>query len=419
MSDLGETYKERYPDLERAMEKLRSILREIETTIEDKTLVRAQISGFRIKEFPSLERKARKNEWKDNEALTHCPDLIGGRVVCNNVEDVYRFVELLKERLPAESVEVQDYIKEPNQRGYRALHVNFRLDVSNTLAPDLIPCELQVRTRLQDAWGELTHGDIYKQLDLPEDLRERTKDLAEILSTADKIASAIRRRAVQEATAPEQRPDLRTVGPGGLAFVFREVFGRSPPDYVIRQALNVCEDLQISSLEQLQETLGRSELRDELTQEYQSIIPVRIGVEDLFLAALHALAKGDRYALNYIRRKARREFRDIDQIARREMLSSLPRTVEELITQLEDPGAEPAVESWAEALETTRSCRVCGTTIVRPEAFAEAVVQHYEPPKPDEIRERIENALHQSSVERGGWGDSSLCSYHDDRADKD
>jgi len=239
MAKLREIYRRRSPVLRRAMRKLRSLLREVIATIEDKTLVRAQLGEFRIKKLPSLQRKAIENRWKDDEAFTCCGDLIGGRVVCNNVEDVYRFVELLKERLPSDqsAFEVQDWIAKPNERGYRALHVNLRLDVSDGFVPDLIPCEVQIRTRLQDAWGELTHDDIYKQPELPKDLQARSADLAEVLAAADKIASDIRRRAVQEATTPELRPDLRTVSAGGLAFVFREIFGRSPPDYVVRQPL--------------------------------------------------------------------------------------------------------------------------------------------------------------------------------------
>jgi hypothetical protein len=120
-----------------------------------------------------------------------------------------------------------------------------------------------------------------------------------------------------------------------------------------------------------------------------------------------------------MRTKARREFREIDAIYRREMLSSLPSTIDELIAQLEDPGAPPDVEGWAEALDATGSCKICGTTIVRPDAFADAVVEHYEPSNPNDARERIERAVCQSSVERGGWNDSSLCSYHDDQAGKD
>jgi hypothetical protein len=351
-----------------------------------------------------------------------CGDLIGGRVVCNNTEDVYRFAELLKERLPDDGpFEVQDWIKQPSKRGYRALHINFRLNVSDDFVPEYLPCELQIKTRLQDAWGELTHDDIYKpETDLPEDLPARAKDLAEVLAAADKIASDIRKRALQEATAPTKKPALGVVSANGLAFVFREIFGRSPPDYVVRRALNICEDLEITSLERLYEVLARSDFRESLDKAYRAIMPVRARAEDLFLAALHALARSDRHALRFIRRRARSDFREIDAVYRREMLSSLPHSLDELMADLEEPGRDPNVESWAEALEVpTRNCRICGTTIIRPDAFAEAVVRYYEPSDPADIEQRIETALYQSGVECGGWGDSSLCAYHNEQAGKD
>ena len=179
-------------------------------------------------------------------------------MVCNNVGDVYRFCELLKERVPAgpgslgDGVEVKDYIKEADQGGYRALHIHFKLNISeNPFRPDPVPCEVQIRTLLQDAWAELSHDDIYKQMNLPEDLRARSKDLAEVLSAADKIASGIRSQAVQEPTPPACQPDLTRVSEEGLAYSFREVFGRSPAHYVVRLALNLCERLRIATLEEL------------------------------------------------------------------------------------------------------------------------------------------------------------------------
>jgi Region found in RelA / SpoT proteins len=61
--------------------------------------VRAEVRSVRLKGLSSVERKAAATRWKAEEALLACSDLIGGRVVCNNIEDVYRLAELLKERL--------------------------------------------------------------------------------------------------------------------------------------------------------------------------------------------------------------------------------------------------------------------------------------------------------------------------------
>jgi putative GTP pyrophosphokinase len=192
VTGLNEIYEERNSALQQAARKLHSVLGEVVARIEDKTLVRSEVRSVRVKGLSCLKRKATAKAWKVDEALSACGDLIGGRVVCNNIEDVYRFAELLKEQLPGASSEfdVQDYMKNPKHSGYRALHVNFKLDVGrHPLQPNQVPCEVQIRSRLQDAWAELSHDDIFKQPDLPEDLRARAKDLAITLAAADTIAS--------------------------------------------------------------------------------------------------------------------------------------------------------------------------------------------------------------------------------------
>ena len=405
----------------RAENRLQAILEGVAARIEDKTLVRAEVRPTRIKGLSSIERKARMHGWEPAAALSNCGDLIGGRVVCNNVEDVYRFRELLMESLPNlwGAVETQDFIADPNPGGYRALHVNMRIDAGKHLLDrDLVPCEVQIRSRLQDSWAELSHDDIYKQPDLPEDLRARAKDLAEVLAAADRIASDIRLRVARVTAAPGDRPDLSRVSEDGLRFVFNEVFGRSPPDYTVRQSLNLCEELGIATLEQVPEILQRQAFRERIETTYLSILRVPLTPEAAFLAALYAAGKDDNAAIEWVRKTARLEWREIEEFARREALGSLPDTIDELIESIENTQDETDIESWAEALDATSDCRVCSATVVDSYSFAESAVQHYEVPedKGEELHQRIENALNNSGVDTGGWGDGSLCAYHNEQA---
>ena len=150
-------------------------------------------------------------------------------------------------------------------------------------------------------------------------------------------------------------------------------------------------------------------------------MPTSTGVEDIFLWSLYALAKGEPKALAQVKRTAQKEWREIDRFARSEALSSLPTTIEELIKKLEYSSAETDVEGWAEALGATGECAICNTTIINPFSFAEAAVQHYELPddSADDTHERIETAVRNSGVENGGWGDGSLCAYHNEQMAKD
>jgi hypothetical protein len=136
--------------------------------------------------------------------------------------------------------------------------VNFRVDVGeHPFQPDRIGCEVQIRTQLQHAWAELTHDDIYKQVDrIPDDLTARATDLAAILDAADKIASDIRSRVGKITHPPEKYPDLEQVSSAGMASVYSNVFGRAPSDYLVTQGLGLCKRLKITSIARLPEVLG-------------------------------------------------------------------------------------------------------------------------------------------------------------------
>ena len=422
MDTLSQIYKRKFPVLRSAKDRLRSILEKVIATIEDRKLVRANIRRLRIKKLSSIRRKADKNGWSAEDALWRCSDLIGARVVCNNIEDVDRFAELLKERLDspgADNFRVQDYITDPQDGGYRALHVDFRLDLGKYPSRwDRMSCEVQIQSRLQDAWAVLTHDDIYKQPDIPEDLRARAKDIAEVLSAADKIASDIRSRAMREIAHP---PDMRRVSRASLVSSFRFVFGRSPGDYVIRQARDLCKRLKITTLEKFPGLLARSAFRTRVKEAYRSIVWLGIANENVFLAALYALARDDEKAIEWAEEEARRERREIELSAKREMHSSLPHSLEDLIEELEDPRGEPNVETWADALGVTNACTTCDTPIVQPFSFAEAAVDHYSDSEmdADDASARIESAIRSSGFEIGGYEEGNLCAYHSDQAAKD
>ena len=161
------------------------------------------------------------------------------------------------------------------------------------------------------------------------------------------------------------------VSAAGLAFGFREVFGRSPPDYAVRLALNLCDRLQIVSLEGFPDVLGRTGFLDRVAETYRAIIGIGIGIEEVFLAALYAFAEGDDKAISWVRKKARHERDEFEQFAKREALGSLPDTVEELIEAIEDPGSKADFDGWGDALGATADCAICSTTVIQPFSFAE------------------------------------------------
>lgn len=100
--------------------------------------------------------------WNDVEE--HLRDLVGLKVLCKSTRDQQLIVDYLKNTHAVSGIEmgadIKDYATCPKETGYRAIHLHYSVDVAGYDEPVLI--EVQVRTRLQDAWGELTHEDLYK-----------------------------------------------------------------------------------------------------------------------------------------------------------------------------------------------------------------------------------------------------------------
>ena len=228
---LVDQYERMKPLFAEAAEQLRRVIVGALGKISDRLLVRGSLEPIRIKELKSLARKAARNGWSADAAISHASDMIGARIVCPNLNDVYRIAELLKESLVFDDPppEAQDYIKTPKASGYRALHLNVRLNVGHPFPTHRFGCEIQVRTMLQHVWSELTHADLYKEGEtLPTDLRERATDLATQLAAADQIAQRIRDRVSEERIPAELRPNLHRLSADGIAYLFATTFGRNP-----------------------------------------------------------------------------------------------------------------------------------------------------------------------------------------------
>jgi putative GTP pyrophosphokinase len=95
----------------------------------------------------------------------------------------------------------EDYIRDPKSTGYRAIHL--LADVSydrvqtyrkrRTVVQDTMICEIQIRTKIQDAWAEFTH-DVHSKVppDFQADYETTIADIASRLATEDRSALAVR-----------------------------------------------------------------------------------------------------------------------------------------------------------------------------------------------------------------------------------
>lgn len=177
---------------------------------------RYRVSGSRVKSAQRLYKKTRLEKYRAKiTKLTDVPtvidDLVGVRLVCNNLSDIEVFSDIVGSLpifeegiavpLAVERDSVRDYFARPKDTGYRAFHVNLVVLVPRLSAHVPVVVEVQVRTLLQDGWGELTHEDTYKPGSVvPDWITRMSLRMAELLAAVDSIAQDVREQLDIEAS---------------------------------------------------------------------------------------------------------------------------------------------------------------------------------------------------------------------------
>lgn len=166
---------------------------------------RNRVERGRIKESARLLMKAQSEKYNGRilrpaDAFDVLTDIVGTRITCNTVEDVRQVVEAIRDAsslkfpqgVPDEKC-YEDYISQPKDSGYRAVHLLVEVEVPAGSAHVPITCEIQIRTLLQNAWGELTHEDTFKPgVKVPPLVSALSKRLATTLAVLDEIAQDLR-----------------------------------------------------------------------------------------------------------------------------------------------------------------------------------------------------------------------------------
>lgn len=175
----------------------------------------------RVKSSTSFLRKLERTNWPmfrhPTEVIT---DLVGARVTCWFVDDCYGMIDYIQAtrqfRIKPRSLE--DYIRDPKRTGYRAIHL--LADVSydrvktyrkrRTVVEETMICEIQIRTKLQDAWAEFTH-EVHSKVpaDFQTDYETVIADIASRLAAEDRSALAVR-DILQRQAEKKALEDFRT-----------------------------------------------------------------------------------------------------------------------------------------------------------------------------------------------------------------
>ena len=140
----------------------------------------------RIKTPESIYAKlVRKNLKPDfSIAKSKLNDLIGIRIVCLFVDDVYEIAKMMKNQKDLRLIKEKDYIAKPKKSGYMSLHLIMGVTVCIYNKTETKTVEIQIRTTAMDFWSVLEYQLLYKK-----NVKGADKIGKELKSYSEEIAS--------------------------------------------------------------------------------------------------------------------------------------------------------------------------------------------------------------------------------------
>ena len=130
----------------------------------------------RMKEEESAIQKLKQKGYSPSyhNIIKHLHDMIGIRIVCSFLSDVYEIVTLIKSSPQFKIKEEKDYIKHPKDSGYISYHLLVLVPVCLNNTVEYIEAEIQIRTIAMDFWASLDHKIKYKfSKKLPKEISEQ------------------------------------------------------------------------------------------------------------------------------------------------------------------------------------------------------------------------------------------------------
>lgn len=118
----------------------------------------------RIKRLESAERKlvSRNYEVTVENIEKHVHDMVGVRIVCAFLSDVYKIVEMIEKSETIQVYAKKDYIAHPKESGYSSYHLLVYVPIYLLDGKEMVEAEIQIRTLAMDFWASLDHKIQYK-----------------------------------------------------------------------------------------------------------------------------------------------------------------------------------------------------------------------------------------------------------------
>lgn len=97
-----------------------------------------------------------------NNMKNNIYDVVGIRIVCSFLTDVYDIVSMISKSSNIIIKERRDYISNPKKTGYSSYHLLVLVPIYLSTGKEYVPAEIQIRTIAMDFWASLDHKISYK-----------------------------------------------------------------------------------------------------------------------------------------------------------------------------------------------------------------------------------------------------------------
>lgn len=149
----------------------------------------------------SLDRVVEKLKKKNLEVSVfniyrYVYDLVGIRIVCSFLKDVYDVVSIIRSTNEFIIKEEIDYIKNPKESGYMSYHMHVLVPIHLETVTEYMEAEIQIRTIAMDFWASLDHKLRYKMPsilsdELKNELVECARDIKNIDVKMQRISDVV------------------------------------------------------------------------------------------------------------------------------------------------------------------------------------------------------------------------------------
>jgi putative GTP pyrophosphokinase len=406
-------YEDIKDDLEKSLNQIQDTLQLRLSQLKAKNGARARMVEARLKKIGKIWKNAKKRKIPESEILSRTEDLLGVRIVCNNLTDAESVIDMIRhESWLIKINEIKRMTDKPTAAGYRAIHV--RAETREMYIPGNIkaPCEIQIRTLAQDTWARLSRADLYGRK-VPKNMAKLTQALSKQMSAIDEIAQLIRDQLDRPAGKSKRIRDSDPVSPQRLALLYEQVYAEELYEWSLHDWFLNLDEAEIDTIGEVRTVLNDTKLRDILDRIARRIR--KYSLDDTEWAVYSALVASEidiPTGIKAVKKDIQDQWNEITSQARSGML---PGSIDEFIDEFKEGSL--SVEETFLLLDCIQGCGRCGIDIlIDTESAAQAVADYYE--AEDRIYE-LHELIEAWRFEHGNSMDGILCSYCDYQMSKD